>query len=160
MFRNSAVADSRVSMVNCKGDRRAVPALTVSSAGKNISRKGAKAAKKNLTCVTIAIMRVAVLGLGYMGSVHVKALRMIPDVDLTVVSRHEARLAGDFSDVRGNVGAVTERMDFSNVRKYREVAAALEDPEIDAVDICLPTDLHESIAIEALRRGKHVLVEK
>jgi predicted dehydrogenase len=28
------------------------------------------------------------------------------------------------------------------------------------VDICLPTHLHEEIAIEALRRGKHVLVEK
>ena len=40
------------------------------------------------------------------------------------------------------------------------LASALRDPEIDAVDLCLPTDLHASVAIEALRAGKHVLVEK
>jgi len=28
------------------------------------------------------------------------------------------------------------------------------------VDLCLPTDLHESVAVAALRAGKHVLVEK
>ena len=31
---------------------------------------------------------------------------------------------------------------------------------MDAVDLCLPTAMHAPIAIEALRAGKHVLVEK
>jgi predicted dehydrogenase len=105
-------------------------------------------------------MRVAVLGLGYMGSIHAKALQKIPGVELAaVVSRHETRLSGDLTGVTGNLGS-GERLDFSNVRKYRDVEAALNDASIDAVDVCLPTDLHEPIAIEALRRGKHVLVEK
>jgi len=36
----------------------------------------------------------------------------------------------------------------------------LEDPNIDAIDICLPTYQHSSVAIDAIRAGKHVLVEK
>lgn len=106
-------------------------------------------------------MRLAVVGLGFMGSVHLKALRNIPQVNLAaVVSRHESRLAGDFTDVTGNLAVASERMDFSGVRKYRDIAAAFADPEIDAVDLCLPTDLHERVTIEALRSGKHVLIEK
>ena len=44
--------------------------------------------------------------------------------------------------------------------RYREIGALLADPSIDAVDICLPTEMHERVAIDALRAGKHVLVEK
>jgi predicted dehydrogenase len=36
----------------------------------------------------------------------------------------------------------------------------MNDPAIDAVDICLPTHLHYATALAALRAGKHVLVEK
>ena len=36
----------------------------------------------------------------------------------------------------------------------------LKDKEIDAVIICLPYYLHKQVTIDALRSGKHVLVEK
>src|SRR5208282_1781726 len=45
-------------------------------------------------------------------------------------------------------------------KHYTLLEDALADPEIDAVDLCLPTDLHESATVAALRSGKHVLVEK
>jgi predicted dehydrogenase len=40
---------------------------------------------------------------------------------------------------------------------YRE---ALADPDLDAVSICLPHDLHAPVAVDATRAGLHVLVEK
>ena len=44
------------------------------------------------------------------------------------------------------------------VRAYPTVAALLDD--VDAVTIAVPTPAHHAVASEALRRGKHVLVEK
>jgi predicted dehydrogenase len=106
-------------------------------------------------------MKLAVLGLGFMGSTHLKALRGIPGVEVAAVcSLDERALTGDLSGIQGNLGGPGERLDFSAVRKYRDPKAPLADPEIDAVDICLPTNLHAATAIQALRAGKHVLVEK
>jgi predicted dehydrogenase len=106
-------------------------------------------------------MRIAVLGLGFMGSTHLTAWRSIPQATLAAVYSHDERkLTGDLSGIQGNLGGPGEVLDFSHVRKYRDIQALLADPEIDAVDLCLPTDLHSSVTIDALRAGKHVLVEK
>jgi predicted dehydrogenase len=106
-------------------------------------------------------MKIAVFGLGFMGSTHLKALRNIPGAELVaVMSNVEKQLTGDLSEIQGNIGGPGEKMDFSRVRKYRSVEEALRDPEIEAVDICLPTHFHAQAAIDALRAGKHVLVEK
>jgi predicted dehydrogenase len=72
-------------------------------------------------------MRVGVLGRGFMGRTHLKALGEIADVEVTV---------------------------------EREIAKVIADPGVDAIDICLPTNLHAPVTLEALRAGKHVLVEK
>src|SRR5579863_646021 len=106
-------------------------------------------------------MRIAVIGLGFMGSTHLKALRSVPEAQLAaIVSSDEKKLSGDLSAIQGNLGGPGEKMDFSRVRKYHKVDEALRDSEIEAVDICLPTSQHAPVALAALRAGKHVLVEK
>jgi predicted dehydrogenase len=106
-------------------------------------------------------MRIAVLGLGFMGSTHLKAWRQIPGIELAAVaSGNPRRLSGDLTDVQGNLAGPGEKLDFSSVSKYTSAGDAVRDPGVEAVDICLPTHLHEPTAIAALRAGKHVLVEK
>ena len=106
-------------------------------------------------------MNIAVLGLGFMGSTHVKALQSVPNATLdAIVSNDEHAREGDLTRVQGNLGGPGEHYDFSRVKKYSDPAALIADPAIDAVDICLPTFLHAPIALAALRAGKHVLVEK
>jgi predicted dehydrogenase len=105
-------------------------------------------------------MTLAIVGLGFMGATHFKAARAIPGLRLAVVSRDENKLKGDLSSVAGNMSGFETSVDFSGVQSYRDFAEVLADPAIDAVDLCLPTALHEPFTIEALRAGKHVLVEK
>ncbi len=96
-----------------------------------------------------------------MGSTHLKALRGAAGVELAAVySSDERKLAGDLTGIQGNLGGAGELLDFGGIAKYREIEPLLASAAIDAVDICLPTDLHTAVAMEALRAGKHVLVEK
>jgi len=106
-------------------------------------------------------MRIGLLGLGFMGSTHLKAYQKIPGVEIVAVcSKDEQALTGDLSHIQGNLGGPGEKVDFSHTRIYRDADAFLADPDMDAVDICLPTDFHAPAAIVALNSGKHVLVEK
>ena len=74
-------------------------------------------------------MRVAVAGLGFMGSTHIRALQSIPQAELVAVcSRDEKKLAGDLSGIQGNLGGPGERLDFSALAKYRDMTVSwLED---------------------------------
>src|SRR5688572_23126190 len=105
--------------------------------------------------------RMAILGLGFMGSTHWKAARAAAGVEVTaILSKDPRKLSGDLSAIKGNTGGPGEVMDLTGVTAYTDLDALLADPNIDAVDICLPTNLHESVSTAALRAGKHVLVEK
>lgn len=52
------------------------------------------------------------------------------------------------------------RVELAAIVSRKDFPSALQNPDIDAVDLCIPTDLHATAAIQALRAGKHVLVEK
>jgi len=86
-----------------------------------------------------------VIGSGSLGFHHVRILRSVEGV----------RLAG-FHEVRQpRAEEVAKELD---VRAYPSVASLLDD--VDAVTITVPTPAHHAVASEALRRGKHVLIEK
>jgi predicted dehydrogenase len=106
-------------------------------------------------------VKIGVVGLGFMGSTHLQAWAQVEGAQVVALCDPKPhRLAGDLSDVQGNLGRETGRQDFSRMRTYRNYEEVAADPDVEAVDICLPTSLHLPAALAALRAGKHVLVEK
>lgn len=106
-------------------------------------------------------MKIAVIGLGFMGRTHLQAFRGIPEAEVVAVASDDPiALSGDLTAAEGNLGTAGEKFDFSSMRKYSDWQGAVRDPGAEAVDICLPTFLHAPAAIAALEAGKHVLVEK
>jgi predicted dehydrogenase len=107
-------------------------------------------------------VRIGIIGLGFMGMTHFEAARRVRGGRVAAIAtRSDKKLAGDWSDIQGNFGPRgSATTDLSGIRKYRETADLLADPDIDLVHVCLPTDQHEAVSLAALKAGKHVLVEK
>jgi predicted dehydrogenase len=96
-------------------------------------------------------LNIAVIGCGWAGNQHARAcqalgmhVRWAVDTDLARASA----LAGALSQAAHAPRTASSYHD------------ALADPDLDAVSICLPHNLHAPVAIDAARAGMHVLVEK
>jgi predicted dehydrogenase len=93
-------------------------------------------------------IRTAIFGTGFMGRVHLEAVRRVESVEA-------AAIAGRNIEAARRLGA---GFSISTVAAdYREI---LRDPAIDAVHICTPNAQHFPMAKDALQAGKHVLCEK
>jgi UDP-N-acetylglucosamine 3-dehydrogenase len=90
-------------------------------------------------------MKIALLGTGF-GQAHATVFAARPDVDVVVVFGRTPEKLAKFGDEFGF--ATTTDLD-----------AAITDPSVDLVDICLPTELHATTAVRAMEAGKDVLVE-
>jgi predicted dehydrogenase len=62
--------------------------------------------------------------------------------------------------IQGNFGPPGEQIDLTGIAPYAKLDQLLADPQVDLIDISLPTSLHADMAIRALEAGKHVLCEK
>ncbi len=56
--------------------------------------------------------------------------------------------------------AESARQQYGSGRAVLDYRDVITDPEVDAVSVCVPNNMHASITIDALRAGKHVLCEK
>ena len=95
----------------------------------------------------IAEVGAAVIGTGFIGTVHVEQLRRIG------------------VQVRGVLGSTPERGEaraeaLGVVRAYPSLAAILDDPSVDVVHVTSPNHLHVEQSRQILRAGRHVVCEK
>jgi predicted dehydrogenase len=106
--------------------------------------------------------RIGIIGLGFMGRMHYDTYAKIPEAQVVAVCDADPRrAAGDLSGGWGNVaGATTEHLPMDRIRGTTDPAALLAMPDVDIVDVCLPTPAHVQIVTAALAAGKHVLCEK
>lgn len=94
------------------------------------------------------LIKTAIIGTGFMGRVHLEAVRRLEYVEA-------AAIAGRNADAARRLGA-----GFSTPKIAADYREILRDPAIDVVHICTPNAQHFSMAKEALQAGKHVICEK
>ena len=101
------------------------------------------------------------MGLGFMGATHLAAFSKVPGVEVTgICTQSDRSLAEHLSKAGGNLERPPVNFDISRIRHWTHWRELVLNPDIDAIDICLPTDLHATVSIAALTAGKHVLCEK
>ena len=99
---------------------------------------------------------IGVIGMGWMGEVHSRAYRAIPD--RFPESEFQPRLVVCAEPVEARAQAAQKRFGFERyVADWRDVIA---DPEVEAVNVTAPNGMHPEINRAAATAGKHILCEK
>jgi predicted dehydrogenase len=107
------------------------------------------------------VTRVGIIGIGFIGWIHWLAYHRLGGVKVVAISESiPERLAGDWRSIKGNFGPPGEQVDLSGINTYANLDDLLRDPQVELVDITLPTFLHADVAVRALEAGKHVFCEK
>jgi len=93
-------------------------------------------------------LKIGFVGLGRIADVHIPGYINNPDAELYAVCSRD-------------MDEMLKRKDQWGAKKhYIEFDDMIADPEIDAIEILSPTNLHEEMTIKALKAGKHVAVQK
>jgi predicted dehydrogenase len=93
-------------------------------------------------------IRTAIIGTGFMGRVHLEAVRRLEYVEAVAIAGRNIEAAQRLA-----AGFFVSKV----LTDYQDV---LRDPSIDAVHICTPNVAHFPMAKAALEAGKHVICEK
>ncbi|MFQ5828530.1 MAG: Gfo/Idh/MocA family protein [Candidatus Methylomirabilia bacterium] len=95
-------------------------------------------------------VRIGLVGTGFAADLHAVNYRALrgQKVELTAVCGRRRESAEHFA---GRFGLP---------RVFTDYRALAESPEVDCVDICVPTAIHHEVAMAAAGAGKHLIVEK
>jgi predicted dehydrogenase len=92
-------------------------------------------------------IRTVLVGTGFMGWVHLEALRRL-NIEVAGIAASSLAKAQDFAHRHGVA------------RAYASLEEALADPTVQVVHLCVPNRHHYPMAKAALEANKHVLCEK
>ena len=91
------------------------------------------------------MLKIGVLGAGHLGKIHLKCIQEISQFDLV----------GFYDSDEGNAAQVAKDYDIRHFSGIDELVEA-----VDVVDIVTPTVSHFDCASRALKRARHVFIEK
>lgn len=92
------------------------------------------------------MVKIGIVGLGGMATVHYSNYKYIEECEVAAVV--------------GSTAKDSEKAREWKVPEYHSISEMLSEQEIDVVDICTPTFLHDTFIKEALLYHKNVIVEK
>jgi predicted dehydrogenase len=95
----------------------------------------------------MAPLRVAVIGAGQMGTYHLETYERIDGAEVVAIVEPDETVA------RARVGR-------RPIAWFADHEQLFERGDVDAVSVCTPSTHHARVAMDALRAGLHVLVEK
>ena len=93
------------------------------------------------------MLKVGLIGCGFMGSMHANCYLHIEGVQVTAVADLRPEKAGELAALSG-------------AKIYSDGKDLIDNEEVDIIDICLPTYLHTRYALMAMEKVKYLFIEK
>lgn len=91
------------------------------------------------------MLKVGLIGCGFMGTMHANCYKNIEGVELVAVADIRPEKASQLAE---------------GAKIYGDGKELIENADVDIIDICLPTYLHAEYALLAMDKVKYVFVEK
>ena len=98
-----------------------------------------------LSGLSLRMLKIGVFGTGHLGKFHLNNWKEIPGVELVGFFDPNDAIAAEVAEKYG-------------LKRYTNEDELLE--KCDAIDVVTPTQFHFSICARAIKKGKHVFVEK
>lgn len=92
-------------------------------------------------------LKFGIVGCGVVGPEHARAIQSLPDAELLAVCDPAVGRAETMAQQFG-------------ARAYTDLAEMLGREDLDVVDVCTPSGMHGEQAMQIMRSGRHVVVEK
>lgn len=107
------------------------------------------------------MIRVGIVGLGFMGRMHYRCWSALPDANLRAICEANPKvLAAAGEPSKGNVEGAADHIDLKGLDVHSDLDELLATRSVDALSITLPTYMHAETTVKALEGGIHVLCEK
>ena len=85
------------------------------------------------------MVRVGLVGVGFMGWIHQLAYRRSTTATLAAFcSSDPKKRLGDWRGIRGNFGPPGEQISLDGIEVFESMEQMVRSPDIDVIDICLP----------------------
>jgi len=123
------------------------------SAAASLALSQGTLAETDLAAAEAKPVRLGVIGIGNRGTALLRALLDLPAAQVVGVCDPEPK-----HRMRGQ--GIVEKVQGRRPEAVEDPRCLLERPDVDAVLVAVPCDLHESIGCETLRAGKHLYAEK
>jgi len=106
------------------------------------------------------MIRVGIVGFGFMGRMHFRCWQGLENAEVTAICETNPNIIEEAQKNVGNIEGYAEQVDFSKLKVYNDLGQMLRDESLDAVSLTVPTFLHPDLTIQALSAGVNVLCEK
>ena len=91
------------------------------------------------------MLRIGILGVGYLGKIHINCIRQIKDFELI-----------GFYDTNSDISEkVSNEL---NIKAFKDIDELIDS--VDVVDIVTSTTSHFQCAVKSIEKGKHIFIEK
>jgi predicted dehydrogenase len=106
------------------------------------------------------MIRVGIVGLGFMGKMHFRCYQALEDVQVVALCDTDRSRFEQTGGTAGNIEGAEAALDFTGIKLYHDFDKMLAEANLDALSVALPTYLHKGATVKALGAGVHVLCEK
>ncbi len=106
------------------------------------------------------MLRVGIIGLGFMGKMHFRCYGALENVQVVAVCDTDKTKFEDSGSPVGNIEGAEAPLDFTGISLYDDFDRMLAEANLDALSVTLPTYMHTEYTVKALDAGINVLCEK